>query len=225
MNVTEPRPTSTTVAAAPLLIAGALGGPVFVVSSLVQALTREGFDPLRHAVSQLVLGSGGGVQTVTFAAAGVLMILGGIGLRRTMHEGRGARAVPVLLAIQGVGFIAAGIFPADPGNGFPPGSESEITATGMVHLACAGIAFIALIAACFILARRITERGDREWAIAGRVSAILLVLGFLFANTGMTGGPLALFIGAAIAWIWFGLTIVSSSRLASSQDLSMEGGQ
>lgn len=215
MDATELRSTSTAVAA-PLLIAGALGGPVFVVSSLVQALTREGFDPLRHAVSQLALGPGGVVQVVTFVVAGVLMILGGIGLRRALRGGRGARAVPVLIAIEGVGFLAAGFFPADPGNGFPPGSESAFSVTGMVHLACAGIAFIALIAACFVLAGRIARSGDRGWAIAGRISAVLLALGFLFANTGMTGGPLALFIGATIAWTWFGLTLVSPGRLASS---------
>lgn len=212
MNTTERRSTSV---AAPLLLAGALGGPVFVVSSLVQALTRAGFDPLRHAVSQLVLGPGGVVQVATFLMAGLLMILGGVGLHRALREGRGARALPVLLAIEGVGFVAAGFFPADPGNGFPPGSESAFSVTGMVHLACAGIAFVALIAACFVLASRITRTGDRGWAIAGRISAVLLVLGFLFANTGMTGGPLALFIGATIAWVWFGLTLVSRGRLAS----------
>lgn len=217
MNATEPRSAPTAVTG-PLLIAGALGGPVFVISSIVQAVTREGFDPLRHAVSQLVLGPGGVVQIVTFVVAGVLMILGSIGLHRVLRGGRGARAVPVLIAIEGAGFIAAGIFPADPGNGFPPESEPAFSATGIVHLACAGIAFIALIAACFVLANRITKEGGRAWAIAGRVSAILLALGFLFANTGMTGGPLALLIGATIAWVWFGLTLVSPRRLASSLD-------
>lgn len=214
MNTAEPRSTPT-IATSPLLVAGALGGPVFVVSSLIQGLTREGFDPMRHAVSQLGLGPGGVVQVLTFVVSGVLMILGGIGLRRALRGGRGARAVPVLVAIEGAGFVAAGVFPADPGNGFPPGSESAFSATGMVHLACAGIAFIALIAACFVLASRLTRGGDRGWAIAGRAGAILLALGFVFANTGMTGGPLALFIGAAIAWIWFGLTLISPRRLAS----------
>ena len=216
MNATtELRSPSNTVAV-PLLVAGALGGVVFAASSLVQAVVREGFDPLRHAVSQLVLGPGGAVQIVTFVVAGVLMILGGIGLRRALHGGRGARAVPVLIMIEGLGFIAAGTFRADPGNGFPPGSEAAFSVTGMVHLACAGIAFIALIAACFVLASRISKQGDRAWAVAGRVSAILFALGFLFANTGTTGGPLALFIGATIAWVWFGLTLISRRRLASS---------
>lgn len=31
-----------------LLIAGAVAGPFFIASSLVQAVTRAGFDPARH---------------------------------------------------------------------------------------------------------------------------------------------------------------------------------
>lgn len=215
MHATEHR-SSATGTTTLLLIAGAAGGPVFVVASLIQALTREGFDPLRHAVSQLALGPGGIVQVVTFVVSGALMILGAVGLRQAFRGGRGARAAPVLLSIEGIGFIAAGLLPADPGNGFPPGSEEGFSATGMLHLACAGIAFIALIAACFVLASRMAAGGNRSWAIIGRVSAVLLALGFLFANTGMTGGPLALFIGASIAWVWFGITLLRSGLSAAS---------
>lgn len=213
MDTMEHR-SSTTRATTPLLVAGAIGGPVFAVASLIQALTREGFDPLRHAVSQLALGPGAGVQVMTFVVSGVLMILGAVGLHQSLRGGRGARAVPVLIGIEGIAFIAAGLLPADPGNGYPPGSEPAFSVTGMLHLSSAGIAFIALIAACFVLASRSTAQGNRSWAIAGRVSACLLVLGSLCANIGVTGGPLAMLIGASIAWIWFGLTLLRPERLA-----------
>lgn len=219
MNATGTLAPTSTVSR-PLLVAGAMGGLVFVVSSVVQAIAREGFDPVRHSMSQLVLGPGGIAQIATFIVAGILMVLSAVGLQGALRDGRGSRAVPILVGVEGLGFIVAGIFPgifpADPGNGFSPGSEAEFSAAGMIHLAAAGLAFIAVIAACFVLASRISKQGDRTWAIGGRVSAILLALGFMYANTGMTGGPLALFIGATITWIWFAFTLLSSRRLTSS---------
>lgn len=200
-----------------LLWAGALAAPLFAVVALAQAALRSGFDPMRHAVSQLTLGSGGWVQTLNFVLTGGLMIVCAVGLRRTLQGGPGATWAPILVAAQGAGFVAAAFFPADAGNGFPPetaGGAPAFTATGMIHLACAGIAFLALAAACFVLARRFAVSGERRWAVAGRVGGVLLLVGFGYANTGGYGGPLAMFVGAVAAWLWVG---VSSARLARTE--------
>jgi hypothetical protein len=196
-----------------LLLAGTVAGPLFVIVALAQAVLREGFDPLRHAVSQLALGEGGWVQVANFAVTGLLMIVCAVGLRRALRGGRGGRWAPILIAVMGVGFVVAAFLPADPGNGFPPGtgSEASFSVTGMLHLACAGIAFIALIAACFVLASRFSGMGWRGWAIAGRTSGVLAAIGFAAANSGVVGGPLAMFVGVVIAWLWVG---VSAARLA-----------
>lgn len=208
------RPVPTTRG---LLWAGALAAPLFAVVGLAQAALRPGFDPVRHAVSQLALGSGGWVQTLNFVLTGVLMVACALGLRRTLQGGPGATWVPVLVAAQGAGFVAAALFPADAGNGFPPetaGSAPVLTATGVLHLACAGIAFLALAAACFVLARRFAVSGERRRAVAGRVGGILLLVGFGYANTGGYGGPLAMFVGAVAAWLWVG---ASAARLARTE--------
>ena len=196
-----------------LLLAGTVAGPLFVVLALAQAVLREGFDPLRHAVSQLSLGDGGWVQVANFAVTGLLMLVCAIGLRRVLGRGRGGRWAPVLIAVMGLGFVVAAFLPADPGNGFPPGtgSEASFSVTGVLHLACAGIAFIALIAACFVLASRFSRIGWRGWASAGRTSGVLLAIGFAAASSGVVGGPLAMFVGVVIAWLWVG---VSAARLA-----------
>lgn len=199
----------------PLLLAGTVAGPLFAVVAAAQALLREGFDPLRHAVSQLTLGTGGWVQSASFVLTGLLTIACAAGLRTVLRGGRGRTWVPILVGVQGAGFVAAAAFPADPGNGFPPGTSgtTTVTTTGMLHLTCAGIAFLALIAACFVLAGRFSAGDARDWAIIGRVAGVLLFGGFAFANTGATGGTLAMFIGAVAAWVWVG---ASAARLARS---------
>lgn len=203
-----------------LLLAGTVAGPLFAVVAMAQAALRDGFDPAKHAVSQLSLGFGGWVQTVNFLVTGALMIACAVGLRRALRGGRAGRWAPILAAVQGAGFIAAAIFRADPGNGFPPGTPEDpdpaFSTAGMIHLACAGIAFIALIAACFVLASRFSALGERRWAIAGRTSGVLLALGFAAANTGASGGPLAMFVGAVIAWVWVGVTAAKLTQQMST---------
>ncbi|WP_243717747.1 DUF998 domain-containing protein [Actinomadura sp. KC345] len=212
---TAPTPSDTMGPTRPLLLAGTVAGPLFAVVSAAQALLREGFDPLRHAVSQLTLGPGGWVQSASFVLTGLLTIACAAGLRTALRGGRGRLWAPVLVGVQGAGFVAAAAFPADPGNGFPPGSPATatVTATGMLHLTCAGIAFLALIAACFVLASRFSADDARNWAIIGRIAGVLLFVGFAFANTGATGGTLAMFVGAVAAWVWVG---ASAARLARS---------
>jgi uncharacterized protein DUF998 len=57
------------VTAKSLLQAGTVAGPLFVVSSLVQATLRAGFDPAQHPPSALALGGAGWVQVLTFVLA------------------------------------------------------------------------------------------------------------------------------------------------------------
>lgn len=191
-----------------LLLAGTAAAPLFAVVALGQALLREGFDPLEHAVSQLTLGPGGWVQTANFVITGMLTVACAVGLRAALHNGRGRVAVPILVGTLGAGFVAAAAFPADPGNGFPPGTAvtSAVSTTGLLHLACAGLAFLALIIACFVLAGRFSAEGARGWAAGGRIGGLLLLIGFGAANSGATGGTLAMFVGAVAAWVWVGLS-------------------
>jgi hypothetical protein len=48
--------------------------------------------------------------------------------------------------------LGAGIFYADPGRGFPVGTEATqgISRSGLLHFVFGGIGFYALIAACFV---------------------------------------------------------------------------
>ena len=71
-----------------LLLLGTAAGPLFITVWLIQALTRDGFDPTRHPMSLLSLGAGGWVQIANFVVVGLLLIGFALGVRRALHPGR-----------------------------------------------------------------------------------------------------------------------------------------
>jgi hypothetical protein len=61
--------SATTTTGTPALLAcGVVAGPLFVVVAVLQALTREGFDPGRHPLSLLRLGALGWAWLSALAA-------------------------------------------------------------------------------------------------------------------------------------------------------------
>ena len=107
-----------------LLVGAVLATPLFVVTWAVQAFTREGFLPAFHPMSLLSLGEGGWVQIADFVATGMLIIGGGIGLRRTLGGGRLANWASVSVLLMGIGLVVAGVFVTDAGAGFPVGAPA-----------------------------------------------------------------------------------------------------
>jgi Protein of unknown function (DUF998) len=148
-----------------LLNAGIVAGPFFVVVTLLQAFTREGFDMVRHPASLLSLGDSGWIQIANFVLTGFLFIALAIGLRRVLTSGIGSRWMSRLFIIVGVAMIGGGVFLADPSLGFPPGAPEGVPKEMSWHAAVHGFApifgFLALIAALFIFARRFGSQGQR----------------------------------------------------------------
>jgi Protein of unknown function (DUF998) len=150
-----------------LLTTGIIAGPFFIVVSLLQAFTREGFDMVRHPASLLSLGDWGWIQIANFVLTGLLFIALGIGLREVLTSGVGSRWASILFIIVGVAMIGGGVFLADPSLGFPPGAPEGVPKENSWHALVHGFApifgFLALIAALFILARRFGSQGQRTW--------------------------------------------------------------
>lgn len=163
-----------------LLTVGALAGPVFFTSAIAQMLTREGFDITRHPISQLATGDLGWIQITTFvlAGAGGLALAAGVG--RTITEGIGRRALPILVGIFGIGMIAAGVFTMDPEKGFPAGTPDGPVARmswhGVTHSAAAALSFTALAIAAAVLAVRCARRRAVPAAIGNGAAALVLLL-------------------------------------------------
>jgi hypothetical membrane protein len=169
---------STVVLTKTLLRSGAAAGPLFVVTGLGQALTRDGFDLRHNTLSLLSNGDLGWIQVTNFVLSGVLYVAGAVGLRRSLSTGRGSTWGPRLLASFGVCMIASGVFRADPAFGFPPGTpDGKATTTSWhsaLHYTFASLAFVALVAAFVVLARRLSADGRRGLATTTRVIAVAM---------------------------------------------------
>jgi Protein of unknown function (DUF998) len=206
MTTTAPTTTRT------LLTCGAVAGPLFVGTALIQAATRAGFDLRLHPFSMLALGGPGWIQITNFVVCGLLFIAGAVGMRRVLSS----RAAPVLIGLFGASQIAGGAFRTDPGLGFPAGAPLTAPTTlgleGVLHLAAFAVGMLSLVTACVVFARLFRAAGDRGWArYSGGSGAAFVVL----AALGVAGGDFR-FTAAAITigWIWASLVAARLRRRA-----------
>ncbi|XVQ15780.1 DUF998 domain-containing protein [Spirillospora sp. CA-255316] len=195
-----------------LLLCGAVAGPLFTLTYLVEGATRAHYDPLRHAVSSLALGEHGWTQIANFLVAGTLTVAFAAGLRTASYPSRWG---PALIGVWGLGLLGAGVFVADPIGGYPLGTPERIpvpTMPGLLHDLISMVGFAALAIACLVMARR----GPVAW----RVYSVLSGLGFAavmvastvaFEQNGDLGGLLQR-IAVTIGWTWTTLLAVCLLR-------------
>src|SRR5436190_16445882 len=148
-----------------LLLCGAIAGPLFILTVLIQDYTRPGFDPRLQPLSLLSLGDWGWVQIVNFMLAGVLNLLYAFGLWRRLHPGRAGTWGPILIGAYGLGLIAVGVFTTDPAYGFPPGVIPPAGPSwhGVIHALGGLFIFLVLTAALAVFGRLFLAREARWW--------------------------------------------------------------
>ncbi|HEX9338430.1 MAG TPA: DUF998 domain-containing protein [Pseudonocardiaceae bacterium] len=194
-----------------LLGYGVLAGPFYVVVGVIQGLTRHGFNFARHDLSLLANGSLGWIQIVNLVLSGLMTVAAAVGMRRTRRAGTWG---PRLVAGYGIGLVLAGVFTADPMNGFPmgapPGKPAGMSWHSLLHIAAGSVGFLCLIAACFVLARRF-----RAWY--SRITGVLFAVSFLGITSG-SGSPaivLGFSAGVLLAWTWLAVTSIHFYRTES----------
>jgi hypothetical membrane protein len=196
-----------------LLVCGVVAGSLFLATWLIQALTRDGFDPTYHPISLLSLGSLGWVQILNFVVTGALFVACAGGMRRALRPGRGSTWGPRLLGANGVGLIVAGVFLTDAGAGFPPGvpagAPERISWHGLLHEVGFIVASVSWLVLCVVLLRRFAADKRRGWVVASIVAplAVLVVEGWPDVDT----LALRLVIGSAIS---FGFVAALTAWLA-----------
>jgi hypothetical protein len=191
-----------------LLGYGPLAGTVFVGSILIQGLTRRGFSIPHDDASLLANGPLGWIQVVTFLVAGAMTIAAAVGVRRALPSRWASR----LIGLYGAGLMAAGVFRADPADGFGPdapvGRATHISWHGDGHLIAASIGFIAIIAACFVVARYLSRAGHRGIAIYCRITGVAFLAAFAGVTTGSSSPGIVLPFYAAVTAVFTWLAIV-----------------
>jgi hypothetical membrane protein len=176
-----------------LLLCGILAGPFYIVLAILQILIRPGFDITRHSLSLMSNGDLGWIQISNFFITGLLIIAAAGGIRNLLKDSVGGKWGPMMLALYGIGLIAAAFFKADPMGGFPPGSSgmNVITTSGILHLVSGSVGFIGLIAACFIFARRFYKREEKNWGHFSLATGIIFFAAFFgIASGSQPGSPL-----------------------------------
>jgi hypothetical protein len=195
-----------------LLGYGVIAGPIYVLTVAGQMAVRDGFDPTRHAASQLANGDLGWIQIATFLITGAMTIAAAVGVRRALGPGRLSAWASGLLGAYGAALVAAGIFRADPSDGFPPGTPpgmGEVSWHGLVHFGVAGIGFACPVAACFVLAVWFAGTGQPSWAWFSRITGVLFAGSFLALASGSGGAATILVFTAAVVLVWAWLSAVS----------------
>src|SRR5689334_11849625 len=123
-----------------LLRFGIIAGPFYLGVGIAQGLLREGFDFARHPLSVLANGSWGWIQTANFVLSGLMVLAASVGFGGVL--GPKSRAFRWTLTGYGLGMLMGAIFPADPVDGFPPGTPlgmpTSISTTGLMHFASGG---------------------------------------------------------------------------------------
>ena len=195
-----------------LLGYGVIAGPLYVIAVAAQEATRDGFDPTRHAASQLVNGDFGWIQIATFVIVGAMTVAAAVGIRRALGQGRTSALASGLIGAYGIGLMAAGVFRADPSDGFPPGTPPGIADPswhGIAHFAIAGTGFICLVAGCFVFAAHFARSRARGLAWFSRFAGAFFAATFVFMASGSGGAAAILAFTAAVVVVWAWLTTVS----------------
>jgi hypothetical membrane protein len=194
---------------------GILAGPFYVGASLIEAAIRPGFDIFRHSWSLMENGPFGWIHSAVLVVTGLMVIAAAIGINRALH----VRTAGALMGVFGLGQLGAGLFIADPSDGFPvgtPAGPGEFTWHGMLHLAFGGIGFLAFTACTIVLGVRFIKRGERAWGTFSIVSGLLFIAAFVGIAAGGAGPTVITFVIAIIlAFTWLTLTSLRLYRRVS----------
>lgn len=201
---------------------GAVAGPLFVSTFLIEGARRPDYKPLRHPVSSLSLGPQGWVQAANFATTGVLYVAAGAGLACSPGQAAGGRIAAAALGAAGLGLLGSAVFRTDPVSGYPPGTPdalTEITATGTRHTVVALPIFLGIPAAAFACAWRFHRSGRPGWAAYSAVTGVSMLASIGLAGAGFSQDPrlvnyAGLFQRTAIVTGFSWLTALSRSALA-----------
>lgn len=201
-----------------LLACGVIGSLLNMVVLLTLGATRASYNAWQIPDSSLELGEGGWIQITNYIVTGVLLLGFAVGLRRVLRSGRGSTWGPILLGFVGLSFIGIGVFVTDPALGYPPGASSAATIHGTLHDVFGQLQFIALSAACFVLARRdAANPAARGWAWYSIATGFLVAASdvvFVLTFKLVDGGPAGLIsrIGIIVGGTWITLLAIRLMR-------------
>jgi len=92
-----------------------------------------------------------------------------------------------LVGACAIGLLGAGIFVADPMNGYPPGTPDKrlhYSTHGVLHDLFSAPVFLGLPVACFVFSRWFAARGKRGWTTYSAVTGVVFLGAFILSSAG-----------------------------------------
>lgn len=190
------------------LYCGIVSPALWLALIAIAAALRPDFNPLTHFISEL--GERGSsteslMRGAAFGFTGFLYVCFAIGLLATFRQGWVFAAACLLIALEGVGRMGAGIFPCDPGC-------VRVTATQDLHKLFATVGFASGIVAAIlwgVLFRRLAAFRSLSWLAIGS-GLVALVSLLLMSGKGDQLGGAGLFehLATVVLSIWLFLFAV-----------------
>jgi hypothetical membrane protein len=186
-----------------LALIAIVGIAYFFVAVVALHFLRPEFNLVNHAVSNYAVGPYGFLMVAAFFVLALSVFALALGLARSLALTSKGWAGVLLLCIASVGMVVMGIFPGDVNALHPPA-----TITGLVHWTAAGLSFLSIMIAAFILSS--CFKMDRRWRSFQRISLVLavsmvvalLVYGIL-ALIGWIGIGQRIYIIVSLMWVLF----------------------
>jgi hypothetical protein len=121
--------------------------------------------------------------------------------------------------------VFAGLFPPDPGGGYPPGAVPTSSTSGAVHDIASLVVFVSLAAAGFLIGRQMALRGDTWWAAYSAATGLVVAVGFALIVVGFNGSNditrvagLIQRIAIITGWSWIALLSLHEINRRGSVD-------
>lgn len=153
-------------------LAGIIGPVLFLLIVFVIDFIQPEHNPIYETVSELVHGSYGWVQTISFVLFGVLLMIFAIRLYLTTKPKTSSKLGVLFIGVSGFSFLMLGTFP----TGI---NSTDLTTEPLLHTIAAVVTGISFIIGCFSFA--LYFRFDLQWKSYWIYSAITSVACLFFA--------------------------------------------
>jgi len=185
-----------------LAICGVLGPILYTIVLVTVGFLHPGYNHARQLISEL--GAVGAPNAMImnlagFSLLGILTIAFSFGLYLNMKDGISSKIGLAFLVVSGVGQIAVGFFPCDPGC-------VNVSFTGIMHVVSARILWIGMVIAQFAIAQpfRNDPKWERYWGYTLATGLVTLIIGIMLGFVvieGWTGALQRVFNGVRLLWI------------------------
>ena len=126
-------------------LAGIIGPVIFLLVVFIIDFVQPEHNPIYETISELVHGSYGWVQTISFVLFGVLLMIFTLRLYFTTNPKISSILGALFIEVSGYSFLMLGAFP----SGI---SGTDLTPQPLLHNIAAGIAGTSFIIGCFSFA-------------------------------------------------------------------------